>query len=82
MPCLKFTDGVVCVNPTVTHTYEGREYRWEMHRYCGPSALNRDGSERKHAYGEKHPFWKAVEDYYKQQEETDNGGKAHGTGGV
>lgn len=81
MSCLRFTDGVVCVNPIVTHTYEGREYRWEKH-YYGPIAVNKDGSHRAWPHGEKHPFWKAVEDYYKQQEETDNGGKAHGTGGV
>ena len=64
MSCHRIENGVVCVSPVVSHIYEGREYRWEMHHYCGPTALNKDGSHRKHAHGEKHPFWKAVEDYY------------------
>lgn len=68
MPCFKGKDYVVCVSRIVTHVYEGREYRWEMHPYCGPSVLNKDGSERKRAPGEKHPFWKAVEDYYAKVE--------------
>ncbi len=65
MPCLKVPNGVVCVNPTVTHTYKGREYRWEMHRYMGPWPLNKDGSHRARTYGVKHPFWEALTDYYK-----------------
>jgi hypothetical protein len=43
----------------------GKTWKFQMHPYCGPSVLRKDGRDRKHNPGPKSPFWDAFNIWYK-----------------
>jgi hypothetical protein len=42
----------------------GRNYRWEFHRWLGPTFLRADGRPLKHQPGERHPVWEAFQKWF------------------
>ena len=58
--CGPDADGSAIVN--------GREWRWEFHRYLGPTFLKQDGEPRKKFPSEKHPVWDVFEAWHKEYE--------------
>lgn len=46
-------------------TIAGKVWRWEDHRYLGPTFLRKDGEPLKRQPGEKHPVWA---EYYRWRE--------------
>lgn len=59
------------VHVTYYNTYavvdrNGKTWQFEMHPYCGPSVLRKDGRDRKRNPGIKSPFWDAFNEWYKE----------------
>lgn len=51
--------------------YDGKDWYFEMHHYCGPATLRKDGEPMKRQPGEKSPFWFVVTDWAQQGQEVD-----------
>jgi hypothetical protein len=49
----------------------GQTYRFEMHRYCGPMPVYKNGNERPLA--PRHKFWTAVTFWNQQGQRVENG---------
>lgn len=60
VPCILFA------GPEYFIEVGGHEYRFELHEYCGPIILNKNGDPAKGQPGERSPFWKAFEAWSKQ----------------
>lgn len=45
----------------------GIKWRWDWHNYCGPTFVNKDGSDRKRMPGENHPVWKAIQKWERKR---------------
>lgn len=45
---------------------KGRTWLFEMHRFCGPLVLRRDGSPKSRQPGSRSPFWPAFEAWQNQ----------------
>lgn len=39
----------------------GKLWRWEFHRYCGPTFLKKNGGPRRYIPNENHPVWEAFD---------------------
>lgn len=54
-----------------THTVSdsaGRHWMFEMHHYCGPIVLRKDGQPKTQQPGNRSPFWPAYEAWRKDRE--------------
>lgn len=51
-------------------TIKGRVWKWEFHKYLGPTFLRKDGEPRVQQPGPKHPVWNA---FYRWLAKTDPG---------
>ena len=58
------------ISPSYTIMVRGRAYRFEMHHYCGPTLLRKDGEMSNRIPGENHPFWWAVTCWDRQGQRT------------
>lgn len=56
---------IVCsfVEATGSAVVNGKEWRWEFHKFCGPTFLCKNGEPLKNQPGEKHPVWEAFNDW-------------------
>jgi hypothetical protein len=64
MPCIRVGGSIVCVPRIVEYPYNGRVWRWEMHSFNGPTPIRADGSMWKRIPSERHPFWKAFQEWW------------------
>lgn len=64
MSCIPIKDGFLCgFNPQYKYTFQGKEYYFEWHSYCGPHPLKKDGELKKlvpHRYSK---FWNMVSEF-------------------
>ena len=69
--------GVIVSGPDAegSAVVNGRTYRWDFHRYMGPTFLRKDGQVLKNQPGEHHPVWPAFDAWLK-------GFPPQGSGGV
>ena len=63
MTCIKFQGGVICVG---SETIQLGPYYFEMHPYCGPMRLCKDGSVSKRDF--PGAFWPLFEKWQAEQE--------------
>lgn len=49
----------------------GKKWKFEDHRYCGPSVLGRNGDPLANQPPESSPFWEAVDCWYQQGKVTE-----------
>ena len=53
-------------NPSFIMIVDGKKYLTEWHHYCGPSVMNKDGSEARKQPAEGNPWWLAVQWWHDQ----------------
>lgn len=46
----------------------GKTWRWEFHRYCGPTFLKKDGEPRKCQFPKNKKVWVAFEKWHREYE--------------
>jgi hypothetical protein len=61
--------------PVHTIIAGGRSFRFEMHPYCGPVSVGRDGGECKNQPGPRSKFWEAVGLWHEQGRRLDGEGR-------
>jgi hypothetical protein len=60
MSCHRIAGGIV----TVADVFEHGGFTFEFNRRIGPVLLRRDGEPYARQPGEKHPFWKAFDEWH------------------
>jgi hypothetical protein len=63
MPCQRVGPAIVCTSDQHEHTFNGRTWRFDLHRYSGPWPIKRNGE----PYAKvPSTFWAAWEDWLTQ----------------
>lgn len=61
-PCIISENGITCYSKAYKYSFDGREYYFEWHNYCGPSPLTKSGD-----VSERFPrlFWDMIDEFDK-----------------
>ncbi len=66
---MSLRNGLICllIYPDYTITdANGKEWRFDLHPYCGPTVLKKNGDPTSRIPSEKSPFWDAFEKWSKE----------------
>lgn len=72
----RFATGSMTILPEFTLTLaDGRRFRFDWHRYLGPTFLGADGEPLARQPGERHPLWPAFTAWTRQGQRIDMDGR-------